>query len=129
MSPKLAPTHLALLPGLDGTGDLFAHFLSVLPTASSVTVVRYLTDKFLAYDDLVQVVRGSLTQTDPVVVLAESFSTPIAIKYAAMKPPKLAGIVLCAGFVSNPVPRWSWLAKLVARPWLLTLPWPRVILE
>jgi pimeloyl-[acyl-carrier protein] methyl ester esterase len=72
------------------------------------------------------------------MVIAESFSTPLAIKYAATKPVGLEGLVLCAGFATSPVRGW-WrflgsllapllfrisLPKLAARIWLVGLDAP-----
>jgi pimeloyl-ACP methyl ester carboxylesterase len=63
------------------------------------------------------------------VLLAESFSTPIAFAYAATNPPNLAAVVICAGFVFKPIAGWSRLVKVVAKPWLFRLRPPRCILE
>ena len=38
------------------------------------------------------------------VLLAESFSGPIAIRVAADPPPGLAGVILCGTFAKNPFP-------------------------
>jgi pimeloyl-ACP methyl ester carboxylesterase len=125
----LTPKNLVLLPGLDGTGQLFADFLPALPRTLTPTVVTYPTNRFLPYSELVQLVSVAVPKTEPFVLLAESFSTPIALKYAGTNPPNLAAVVICAGFVLNPLPSWSRLVKAVARPWLFTLKPPRFVLE
>jgi pimeloyl-[acyl-carrier protein] methyl ester esterase len=38
--------------------------------------------------------------------VAESFSTPLAIRCAASRPTNLKGLVLCAGFATSPVRGW-----------------------
>ena len=38
------------------------------------------------------------------------------MKFAATHPPNLTGVILCAGFISNPVRKWGPLPKLLARP-------------
>jgi len=67
------------------------------------------------------------------MLVAESFSTPLAIKFAATNPVGLEGIVLCAGFATSPVQGWrhflgsllAWLlfrvplSNLAAKRWLL----------
>jgi pimeloyl-[acyl-carrier protein] methyl ester esterase len=90
---ELAPNHLVLLPGLDGTGQLFGDFLKALPHTLTTTVVSYPTNRFLTYSELLQLVRAAAPQTGPFAVLAESFSTPLALKYAATNPSNLAAVV------------------------------------
>jgi pimeloyl-[acyl-carrier protein] methyl ester esterase len=43
---------LVLLPGLDGTGKLFAEFLKALDSRVSANVVPYAPDVPLGYDEL-----------------------------------------------------------------------------
>jgi pimeloyl-[acyl-carrier protein] methyl ester esterase len=126
---ELALKHLVLLPGLDGTGKLFADFLTALPHSFSATVVSYPTKRFLPYSELLQLVSAAIPKAEPFVVLAESYSTPIALKYAATNPSNLAAVIICAGFVQKPVANWSWLVKMIAKPWIFTLRPPRFFLE
>jgi pimeloyl-[acyl-carrier protein] methyl ester esterase len=126
---ELVLKHLVLLPGLDGTGLLFSDFLKSLPRTLNTTVVAYPTNRFLAYSELLELVSTAVPQTEPFVVLAESFSTPLALKYAATNPSNLAAVVICAGFARNPIGGWSRLAKAFAKPWLFTLRPPRFVLE
>jgi pimeloyl-ACP methyl ester carboxylesterase len=58
----------------------------------------------LGYAELEGLVRRSLPQAGRYVVLAESFSGPIAIRLAADPPPGLAGVILCGTFAKNPFP-------------------------
>ena len=125
----MTSAHLVLLPGLDGTGLLFADFLKTLPYSLTTTVVSYPANRFLRYSELLQLVTAAVPQTDRFVVLAESFSTPLVLKYAATKPSNLAGVVICAGFARNPTGGWSRLLKVVAKPWLFALRPPHFVLE
>lgn len=120
---------MVLLPGLDGTGKLFADFVESLRTSWPATVVSYPTDTFLSYADLRPFVTAAAPQSQQFVLLAESFSTPLALWYAACAPANLSAVVLCAGFVRNPLRRWSKLAKTVTRPLLFKLEPPQMILE
>ena len=79
-------TALVLLPGMDGTGDLFAPLLSALPPALRTIVVRYPCDRPLGYAGRT---RGPKDQ--PFVLLGESFSGPIAAAIAAARRPACAG--------------------------------------
>jgi hypothetical protein len=100
---------LVLLPGMDGTGRLFTGFRALLDPRFKVTVVSYPSDQPLGYSELEILVRSSLTENRPFVLLAESFSGPLAIPIAASLPSGLAGLVLCFTFSRSP---WPWLSKL-----------------
>jgi len=105
MSGTLSESKLALilLSGMDGTGELFERFLSILPAWIQPKVVRYPPHQPLSYTDLLASVRRTLPPSEPCVVLAESFSTPIAIRLAAERPPNLKALIICAGFIESPI--------------------------
>jgi pimeloyl-ACP methyl ester carboxylesterase len=96
---------LILLPGMDGTGILFEPFLAEWPRWIRPTVVRYPTDVRLDYPELLPIVRAACPATDDYVLLAESFSGPLAILFAAAAGPNLRGLVLVATFARSPVPK------------------------
>ncbi|MCL4524868.1 MAG: alpha/beta hydrolase [Acidobacteria bacterium] len=121
--------HLVLLPGLDGTGQLFAGFLAALPDTLTATAVAYPASKFLSYVELRPIVSAAVPRAEPFVLLAESFSTPLALEYAASNPPNLAAVIISTGFVFKPIGGWSQLAKAIARPWFFRLRAPPCILE
>lgn len=119
---------LILLPGLDGTGELFAPFLkwlSGLPTQ----VIAYPPDRAMSYVEHEAFARDKLPADEDYVLLAESFSGPIGISIAASAPPRLKGLILCATFAANPLPVFGPLAKLVGAapamrvPPALMAPW------
>jgi pimeloyl-[acyl-carrier protein] methyl ester esterase len=114
---------------LDGTGQLFADFIAALPKIFTATVVAYPPDKFLSYDGLGPFVSSAVPEAEPFVLLAESFSTPLALEYAASNPPNLTAVIICAGFVYKPLLSWSRVAKAIARPWLFSLRAPDSLLE
>jgi pimeloyl-ACP methyl ester carboxylesterase len=109
---------LVLLPGLDGTGKLFAEFLKVMDQQISTVVVAYPKDVPMNYDELETLVTAALPTDRPFVLLGESFSGPLAIRIAARRLPFLVGLVLCVTFASNPYP-W---AGTWARPLAKFLP-------
>jgi pimeloyl-[acyl-carrier protein] methyl ester esterase len=117
----LTPT-LILLPGLDGTGKLFAEFLKALDPGLSVQVVSYPPDVPLGYDALEARVRAALPARGPFVLLGESFSGPLAIRIAANPPSGLVGLILCVTFASNPYPKLAWARRLAAFLPLKSLP-------
>jgi pimeloyl-ACP methyl ester carboxylesterase len=103
----LTPT-LLLLPGLDGTGKLFADFLNALDLGVSAKVVPYPPDVPLGYDELEALVRAAMPARGRFVLLGESFSGPLAIRIAADPPRGLVGLILCVTFASNPYPSLAW---------------------
>ncbi|HDZ62360.1 MAG TPA: alpha/beta hydrolase [Nitrospirae bacterium] len=117
---------LILLPGLDGTGDLFRPFLEFLPENIKPVIVSYPKDIPYGYDELKQVVMASLPEDSNFIILGESFSGPLALMAADDKPDALKGIILCATFVRNPfrlIP--SWLSSLSVSP--VYYLWPMTI--
>jgi pimeloyl-[acyl-carrier protein] methyl ester esterase len=93
---------LVLLPGMDGTGRLFGPFIEALPLGLEALPVSYPTDRSLSYAELAALVRARLPVSEPFGLLAESFSTPIAIQIAAANPAGLKALILVAGFATNP---------------------------
>jgi pimeloyl-ACP methyl ester carboxylesterase len=98
--------HIVLLPGIDGTGELFRPFTEALPPQFIPQVISYPTSGPQSYDDLVHVVNRALPPTKHFVLLGESFGGPLALKVASQSIPNLRAVVLCATFVLNPLP-WS----------------------
>lgn len=94
---------LLLLPGMDGTGELFAPLLRHLPADIEPIVVRYPFDPSMGYAELLEFVRPRLPVGEAFAILGESFSGPLAIQLAARQPPGLIGVLLCATFVTHPV--------------------------
>lgn len=110
----MLPT-LVLLPGMDGTGALFRHFVAALPRQTKIVLVRYPESAALGYEALEDSVRRVLPESEPFILVAESFSGPLAITVAAAEPPGLCGLVLCCTFASNPRPGLGWLQALLSR--------------
>jgi pimeloyl-ACP methyl ester carboxylesterase len=102
---------LVLLPGLDGTGIGFERLVAALPGVP-VSVIRYASDA-AGYDSLLDFVRAALPQDARYVLLGESYSGPIAARLASENLPRLAGLVLCASFLSSPRPRLAPLGRLL----------------
>ena len=87
---------LLLLPGMDGTGDLFSAFVAEVSTWASAQIVRYPTHLCLSLDELVDRIEvGSR-----VTVIAESFSTAVGIRFAKRHPALVEHLVLVGSFVT-----------------------------
>jgi pimeloyl-[acyl-carrier protein] methyl ester esterase len=98
---------LVLLPGMDGTGRLFTGFIEALPGSFETITVRYPAEDGISDKDLDGIVRTACQISGPFILLAESYSTPLAIRYAASNPGNLCGLVLCAGFATSPLQGWK----------------------
>src|SRR4051794_30021183 len=119
---------LVLLPGLDGTGLLFEPLLRVLPSHFAPLVISYPANEPLSYAQLLPLVRASLPVDEDYILLAESFSGPIAVELAASDPPRLKALILCATFLSNPACLSDKFSTLV-RPIAFTLEFPEFVVR
>ena len=97
---------IVLLPGLDGTGLLFKPLLEQEPAQFDSIVVHYPTDQPSTYPELSRYVLEQLPREEAFLLLAESFSGPLALEIAAKRIKNLLGVVLAASFAQSPVPRW-----------------------
>lgn len=110
---------IVLLPGLDGTGDLFARLSPLLDEQLNVSVVRYPHDPTLGYAGYAELARKAVGRRQ-VFVLGESFSGPVAVMVAKQLQDQIQGIVLAATFVRNPWP--GWIIRRAARTDPLLIP-------
>ncbi len=94
---------IVLLPGLDGTGDLFDRVAQRLAQDLTVTIVRYPQDPMLGYAGYAELVRKTIGNRN-VFLLGESFSGPVAIIVATQLKRQVQGVVLAATFVKSPWP-------------------------
>lgn len=100
-----AVPEIVLLPGLDGTGELFDRVAQRLAEGLKVTVVRYPQDPLLGYAGYAKLVRETIGDRK-VFLLGESFSGPVAILVATQLKSQITGLVLAATFVKSPWPGW-----------------------
>jgi len=96
--------NIVLLPGLDGTGELFSRFEKALSGAHEVKTIVYPFKEGLGYEVLTEYVHDVLPTEQAFVLLGESFSGPIAVTVAAGKVPNLKGLILVNTFLENPRP-------------------------
>jgi len=106
---------------MDGTGDLFKWFVEALPAGMDATAVRYPADVELSYEQLGDVARQAFPATEPFVIVAESFSTPLAIQCASANPTNLRGLILCAGFAASPIIGWKRVIASAVAPTFLSV--------
>lgn len=105
-----------LLPGFDGTGMLYAPLLRILPPEVVPVVIPYPAARISSAQELAEIVLSSLPEGQPYVLIAESFSGPIALRVSHVRAP--AALVLCASFAKCPLPR-TVITVLKALSWAL----------
>jgi pimeloyl-[acyl-carrier protein] methyl ester esterase len=91
-----------MLPGLDGSGELFAPLADLLAEQYHIVVGRY--PDLPGFDDYVEHAASLLPAEGPVCLLAESFSGPLAIELLARHRPRIVAAVLSATFAVSPRP-------------------------
>jgi hypothetical protein len=100
---------------MDGTGILFKEFVRRLPDGVEANVVRYPEDIYLTYEQLAEMVTRGLPAYEPYVIIAESYSGPVAALPAAHPVGNLQAVVFVSSFVSLPCGRaGAWMAKVPA---------------
>ena len=92
---------LVLLPGMDGTGKLFEPLLRIVPEEIQAKAVAY-PESLKSFGDYVQFASDEVTVAGNAVLVAESFSGPIAIAVLRNPPPNLRALVLVATFATPP---------------------------
>jgi len=100
-----------LLPGMDGTGELFGPLLQHLAPELEPEVVSYPRERPLGYEELLSEIP---VPAAPFAVVAESFSGPLAVRIAARHPELTRALVLVATFARCPAPVLARLAILIA---------------
>ena len=111
---------------MDGTGKLFEPFCHLL---SAETVVIPLPQSgSQSYENLANYVEAQLP-TEDFIIVAESFSGPIAALLSYKKLTNLKGIVFVATFLSCPAPALIFLAKLVSLKMLLNTPFAKFLIS
>ena len=100
---------LVLLPGLDGSGELFFPLLPLLEPDFDVRVVHYRDE--IGFEDYVATAEHALPTDAPVSLVAESFSGPIAIRLLADARFQFMPSVLSATFCCSPLPWLTGLGK------------------
>ncbi len=93
---------LVLMPGLDGTGKLFAPIIPLLEPHFELSIVTYPDlDSFTEY---VECAQNQLPETPGYSLVAESFSGPVALALMAQQPEQIGPSVLSATFARSPLP-------------------------
>jgi pimeloyl-ACP methyl ester carboxylesterase len=119
-------TRVLLLPGFDGTGELFAPLQSVLEDHVFAVTVRYRDER--VFEDYVETAASLLPEGD-VVLLAESFSGPVALALMTRYPARVRKAVLCATFAVSPFRSLTRLARFLPTFFFAPMPTQPMMLE
>jgi pimeloyl-[acyl-carrier protein] methyl ester esterase len=114
---------LLFMPGIDGTGISFEPLRQFLPANIETTVIRYPAEKDLSFEETVDSACEQITQ-DPDVVLAESFSGPVAVVLIGLGLLNARGLILSATFARTPRPFLMKILSLLPVGSILKLPFP-----
>jgi pimeloyl-[acyl-carrier protein] methyl ester esterase len=110
---------------MDGTGSLFYPFTRCLPANVETKIISYPSQEPLSYRQLEEYVVNQLPATGEYILIAESFSGPIALKIAGRANSGLKAVVLVASFAHGAL---GWLGKPLSRlplRLILRIPLPR----
>ena len=122
---SLRDQHLVFMPGMDGTGLSIEPVLPFLPKETEITVVRYPADKLLSFDETVECAAAQIPAGDLPIVIAESFSGPVAIKMIGSGRVKAKALILCATFAKSPRPVVWRVMRFLRLPLLIKPDMPR----
>ena len=102
---------LVLMPGLDGTGKLFAPIIPLLEPHFELSIVTY--PDLDSFSDYVDCAQNQLPATPGFSLVAESFSGPVALALMAQRPGEIGPSVLSATFARSPLPALTRMASYV----------------
>ena len=117
--------HLVFMPGLDGTGKSFEPLLPFIAADTRVTIIHYPTDRILSFEETVECAASQIPAGIPPVVIAESFSGPIAVRMIAAGHVKARALVLCATFARSPHPFVWRIARSLRLPHFISPDMPK----
>ncbi len=102
---------LVLMPGLDGTGKLFAPIIPLLEAHFDLTIMTY--PDLDSFSDYVDCALSQLPDTPGYSLVAESFSGPVALAAMAQRQDQVGPSVLSATFARSPLSTLSDMARHV----------------
>ncbi|MBD9477575.1 alpha/beta hydrolase [Pseudoxanthomonas sp. PXM02] len=110
-----ARPRLCLLPGLDGTGRLYAPLEDALSADADIEVLAYDSTRFHDYPALADALAPALERHRDVVLVTESFAGPLGVLLAHRYPERIRALVMAASFVRPPLPLSGAAAALLQR--------------
>ena len=120
---------LVLLPGLDGTGVLFQPLLDCLSNEIDCQVLALPSEGSQDYAVLIDALAADLEGSGDLVLLAESFSGPIALELKRRLGGRVKGLIFVASFLACPNNWLKWLGPILPLKLLMALPMPNFLLR
>ncbi len=121
---------ILFFPGMDGTGISFDPLRKVLPPNINVKVIQYPVDRCLGFEESVQWAGQQIPSCqEDVVVIAESFSGPVAAALVGSGQLKPKCLILCSTFARSPRPVLLKLLCHLPLEYFMKLPIPRSLFE
>lgn len=93
---------ILLLPGLDGTGELFEKFLKLLPTTLPTYVCQLPAEGEQRPISLAASIVAKGLLTEDVLIIAESFSGRVAYELIQLHGHTIKGLILVSSFLTVP---------------------------
>lgn len=116
------------MPGLDGTGISFEPIEALLPPNVLSTVIRYPNEK-LSFDETIDCAAAQFPTDEVIIVVAESFSGPVAVELLGTGRIKAKGLVLASTFAKSPRPITLRIGRCLPLALLLGFPLPDALLQ
>jgi len=110
---------LVLLPGMDGTGELFKEFVTYYD--AKYVIISFPNDGSQSYEELSKYVLSKLPEENH-IILAESFSGGLVPQLLKSENKHIKGVIFVASFLSCPRPFLVRLARLLPVKSLAKLP-------
>ncbi len=101
---------LVLLPGLHGTRRLFEPFVDALNGKFDVSIIELPSGEDQSYDFITEYVREKLPPNEQFILVAESFSGPIAYRLLQDEANNIISVIFVATFIKRP----TFLVKLAS---------------
>ena len=128
MNPLSGQT-IVFLPGLDGTGISFEPLGKLLPSDVIAEIIQYPADKLLSFEETVCCARDQIKTNREAIVIAESFSGPVAAALVGSGQLKAKCLIFSATFARSPRPLLLKLLACLPLECIMAFPLPRFLLK
>ena len=123
---KKKPLLLIMLPGFPGTPDLLYPFEKKLSGKIKTKVIGF-PNKKMTFDEMNHHVGQKIPVDEPVVILGESYSGPVALSLANQNSFDIRGLILCATFIVKPHSFVIDKTKFMPLRWMFSRPMPELV--
>jgi pimeloyl-[acyl-carrier protein] methyl ester esterase len=119
-------TLLILLPGFPGTPDLMYPFENELNGCIRTHVIGFPNRK-MTYDDMIVYAEQKIPRDQPLVILGESYSGPVALALVNRNRHDIRGMILCSTFIKKPHSFIVGKTKYMPLTWMFSRPMPELV--